>query len=670
MRLPIEWVREYVDLGDATPGDLAEALTMSGTNVEGIDGTGDGAVLHLEVTTNRPDCQGVIGNAREIAALRGVELRRPAHAPAAPESDAAWKVRIDAPDLCPRYTARVVRGVTVGPSPAWLRRRLEAAGVRSISNVVDVSNYVMLEWSQPLHFFDAVKLRGDTIVVRRAATGETMTAIDGRVYTLGAGDLVIADAGGPIAIAGVMGGIDSEVGEATTDVVIESATFAPVSVRDTSRRLGLASESSYRFERGVDIAGAAWASWRAATLLAEVAGGTIEPGLTDAGLPPPPREPIRLRAAAVRRLLGIDVPVERMQAILAALGLDIVAADADHLTGRAPSWRADLTREADLIEEVVRIHGFDRVPGVAALRVRAPLHSDRDRLHDAAHRFLVGAGLHEIVALSFTEPSAAADPPLWTDLPAMVVRNAVRAGEDRLRRSLAGTLVSTHDLNRQRGREAVRLFEIAHVYLPAEDGPPEERMMAAALVEDDVLAAKSLAEALIRALGVETEPAVEPRDAGAGFFRAGHVAALGLGGRVVAWAGEVDPALAREGAGRRSVVEVDLDALREHVAPRGATLVRPSRFPEMRRDVAWIVGDAVPWSAVRAAVDAAAPPELCDVRFFDLFRGAQVGAGRKSLAFTLVFRSEDRTLTGDEVDAWEGAIVASLAERTGGTRRE
>jgi len=673
MKLPIEWVREYVDLGDATPDELAEALTMSGTNVEEVEGEGATAVLHLEITTNRPDCQGVVGNARELAALRELPLVLPAVSPEAAEGDAAWKVRIDAPELCPRYTARVVRGVKVGDSPEWLRRRLEAAGVRSISNVVDVSNYVMLEWSQPLHFFDAANLNGETIVVRRALSGESMTAIDGRAYELRTDDLVIADADGPIAIAGVMGGAESEVTASTTDVVIESATFAPVSVRDTSRRLGLASESSYRFERGVDVEGAAWASWRAATLLAEVAGGTIEPGLTDAATARSPAEPIRLRAASVRRILGIDVPLDRVRAILEGLGLNVTSRpgemDSEALDAVPPSWRADLTREADLIEEIVRIHGFDQVPDRTALRIRRTQRTDRDRLHDHAHRFLVGAGLHEIVALSFVEPGPATDPSPWCEVDSIAVRNPVRAGEDRLRRSLVGSLVRTHDLNRQRGRDNVRLFEIASVYLPRAGVAPDERVVASLLVEDDVLAAKSLAESLMRAIGVRAEPTVIARDTSRGFFRAGHVAALALDDEVVAWVGEVDPALAREGSGRRSVAEVDLDALAAHVAAGERELVRPSRYPEIRRDVAWIVDEAVAWSTVRAAVDAASPAELRELRFFDIFRGKQLGAGRKSLAFTLVFRSEDRTLTGDEVDGWESAIVASLTEATRGERR-
>jgi phenylalanyl-tRNA synthetase beta chain len=477
MRVTIDWLREYVDIEESAE-EVAEVLTASGTAVEEILEHEGEAVLDLEITTNRPDCLGVIGVARELAAVTGRPLRWPSLEATftGEEVGASFSVEIEDLALCPRYTARLVRGVRVGPSPAWLRRRLEAVGIRSVSNVVDISNYVLMEWSQPLHFFDAAKLRGGRIVVRPAIPGEAITAIDGKEYELNADRLVIADGGGVVAIAGVMGGIESEVSDATRDILIESAAFSAPSVRRTSRELALASESSYRFERFVDPALSERASLRAAVLLAELADGEIAPGVVDVGAPLGDRPPAALRWSQIRRLLGVDVPREKVRSYFEGLDLEIRREDDTSIEVRPPSWRVDLEREADLLEEVARIHGFDVVPAETSMPVRSPRRSPMDRTIEAARSFLVGAGLHEIVTLNLVREGVAANPPVWTDREPLEVRNPVRAGEGFLRRSLLGSLLAAADLNRDRGREGIRLFEIAAIDLPREGGgEPEER---------------------------------------------------------------------------------------------------------------------------------------------------------------------------------------------------
>ncbi|HLF95059.1 MAG TPA: phenylalanine--tRNA ligase subunit beta, partial [Planctomycetota bacterium] len=374
MKVPIRWLKEYVD-PPATPQELAKLLVMAGVGVESIEGD----VLDLEITANRADLLSMLGVARETA----VNLRRPVRVPvvevaeAGPDVTGSLNVEVAAPDLCPRYTARAVLGVKVGPSPAWMVERLEAAGVRSVNNVVDVTNYVLLESGQPLHAFDAKVLRGRKIVVRRAAAGEKLVAIDGKEYALTRDALVIADAERPVAIAGVMGGKESEITGATVDVVIESAQFDPVSIRRTSRRLGLSSDSSYRFERGVDHDTVDWASRRAVQLILQLAGGQALKGAVDASVSRPARAVAKVRPARVAQVLGLAVAPARIREILAGLGAQVTGGDSA-LEVTAPVGRRDLKIEVDYIEEVARIEGYDRIPCDTSFGLRVAVDNRED----------------------------------------------------------------------------------------------------------------------------------------------------------------------------------------------------------------------------------------------------------------------------------------------------
>ncbi|MGL4514039.1 MAG: phenylalanine--tRNA ligase subunit beta, partial [Lacipirellulaceae bacterium] len=375
MIVSTDWLADYVDLSMGV-AELAERLTLAGLNLEEFHGVTHPSgkrdtAIDVEVTSNRSDCLGHVGVAREVAVLHGTELTVPDPQPAArgPAASGVAGVTIECPDLCSRYTARVIRGVKTGPSPDWLADRLRTLGIAVINNVVDVTNYVLMEVGQPLHAFDLRQIRGAKLVVRKGRPGEPFTAIDHREYTLTGDEVVIADAERPLCLGGVMGGVDSEVTDATVDVLIESAAFAPLAVRGAARRHALHSPSSYRFERGVDPEALDWASRRCCELILELGGGELCAGVIDVGTKPEPAGEVKLRWSAIPRLLGIDVPRDETRRVLTALGCRETH-DCDHCVKVVPpSWRADLAREVDLVEEVGRIHGYEHVPAETSLRV-------------------------------------------------------------------------------------------------------------------------------------------------------------------------------------------------------------------------------------------------------------------------------------------------------------
>jgi len=437
------WLKDYVVL-DIEPEELARRLMMAGLNHESTKTVDDDLAIDLEVTSNRPDCLGHLGVAREAAVLCGHPLRLPPAAPRESQPAAAelTRVAIECPELCPRYIARVIRGVRIGPSPDWLVGRLRTLGISSINNVVDVTNYVLMECGQPLHVFDLTKLTGRQILVREARTGERLEAIDHKTYELSPGMCVIADEQSPVAVGGVMGGAASEVSAATTEILLEAAQFDPASVRATARRLNLHSDSSYRFERGVDPEGVDWASRRAAQWIQELAGGHeqvhVAAGSVDVGRQPAPRAPVVLRFDQLRRILGIEIDPAEVCRILQALGnteRSVVfparvdyrgsspagqAADGGAVEVVPPSWRADLTREIDLIEEVARIHGYDAIPEDVSVPMATSARSIEDWVLAEVRQVLTAAGFDEALTVSVVEEdwSAAFSP--WTDAPPLV----------------------------------------------------------------------------------------------------------------------------------------------------------------------------------------------------------------------------------------------------------
>ncbi len=648
-------------------------------------------VLDLEVEPNRPDCLSVYGVARELHAATGAPL-----APDPTGEDAVASgddnvsdhasVEIADPDVCPRFTARVFDGVKVGPSPLWLKARLAAAGQRSISNVVDITNYVMLLTGQPLHAFDLDEVRGRRIVVRRARDGERMVTLDGVARTFDSSMALVCDAEGPSGIAGIMGGRVSEVSERTTRVLMEAATWVGPNVLKSSARLGLRSEASARFEKQLHPEQALAAQRLAARLMVELCGARMAPGTIDEY--PGRAEPrvVALRHARIGALLGTEIPRPEVEAILGRLGFAPEATDAGYEVTVPPFRDADVHREADLIEEVARIHGLERLPATLPARRRAvgrltPAQRVRRRVEDA----LRDRGLREVVAYSFTAPSTLARLRLEED--ALAVGNPLSEEASVMRPLLLPGLLDAAARNAARGRPGVALFESAHVYRPGEvaEPPPagpasvpaDERHHVAALLTSaapgtwrrpplaaDFFAVKGLVEALLAALRIEwaVEPVQRP------FLHPGRSAQVVSGGGRLGWIGELHPAVVREWAlDGAAAFELDLDAIAA-LAPDGADYREVSTFPLLLQDIAVVVPEAVTAAEVDTVVRRGGGDLLSGTALFDVYHGEQVGEGNRSLALRLEFGAPDRTLTDDDVAELRGRIEREL-ESIGGRLR-
>lgn len=691
MRVLNSWLYDFVEWPGKGP-EMARVLTEVGLPVASVeplpavDGHPPDAILDVEVGSNRGDCMSHLGVAREIAAATGQPFR-PVVLPAGPaeespqEASARIRVDVEAPDLCPAYEARVLMGMRAGaPTQPWIARRLATLGHRLVNAVADVTNFVMLERGQPLHAFDRAKLRGGRIVVRRSREGEAIVTLDGRARRLPAGLLVIADAERPVAVAGVMGSRDTEVGPATQEVVLESARFSPAAVRASAQALGLATEAAARFSRRVDPAEREASSLRCTALLVEATGGVALHGSVLAGpeaREEPPRAVIPLRYARLERLLGSPVPREEVAAVLTSLSIEMVGGDAEVLQARVPSWRGDVALEEDLIEEVARIRGYGRIPSALSLPVRPVPRRAGERAAAAAREALAAAGFHEALTLPFVGPGAPDDASPWTDRPAIRVENPVRAEEPLLRRSLLGPLLRCLERNRARGVSGARLFEIGAVFLPAAEGArPEERRLLAGLAEGGYAEARGAVDAVAEALGLEGRLRAEAASADAPVrpLDPARTARLVLEGRTAGWAGEVraedlgDLGVHREGL-RAAAFELDWELL-ERAARLDRPVLEPPAHPQVTRDLAVVLPLGVPWAAVEAAAREAAGALLRRIDLFDDFRGGGIPAGSRSLAFRLTFGAGDRTLRGEEADAAVAAVVAALEKGHGGRLRK
>jgi len=675
-----DWLKQYVKLS-ATPDEVAERLMMAGLNHEDTHAVGGDLAINLEVTSNRPDCLGHIGIAREASVLFDVPLTLPAAQPKAsgvPASKLA-QVRVDDAKACPRYTARVIRGVKIGPSPKWLVDRLATVGIGAINNVVDITNYVLLECGQPLHAFDLAKLAGRQIIVRAAREGEPFQAINHKAYTLDASMCVIADSERPVALAGVMGGADTEVSDTTTDLLIESADFAPMSIRATARKLNLHSDSSYRFERGVDPQGVDWASRRACELILELAGGTLAEGVIDVGAQPTEREPVTLRFAQLKRVLGIDVEPAEARRILTALGNKELKHDAQSVTVVPPSWRRDLSREIDLVEEVARIHGYDKIPEDVSVPMAPSHRTHTDRVLSKVKQALCAAGFDEALTLSAVEePWSEAFSP-WTDAAPLRASTPVLRRADRLRRSIVPSLLGARQTNESLSNPRIELFEVAHVYLPNSntDGGgealPGEELMVALTSGGDYLNVKGVIESILETLapGAELE-AVPTKQKLLDEARSAELHVRHGGQRLLlGYLGEVSPAGLKQFDLRAgsTVAEVKLNTLCE-IAALIPQYRQPPVFPAVTRDLNLVVDESVAWADLSQTARAAAQPFAEQLELVDVYRDAQrLGPGKKSLLVSLVLRSGSGTLTGDEADAAQKRVVAACQQAHGAQLR-
>ena len=687
MRLVLSWLREFVDL-DASADDIAEKLSIRGfevASIEALDG-GD-AMIDFEITANRPDCLSVIGLAREIATTYDVPLRDRTRTPTlATGRSGRIAIHLEDQELCPRY-AGAVADVKVGPSPRWLTERLHAAGVRPISNIVDVTNYVNLEIGQPMHAFDLAKLAGPEIRIRRAKRGETIVTLDDVERKLDPDILVIADRDRAQAIAGVMGGAESEVSASTAAIVLESAYFKPSSVRRTSKRLGLKTEASMRFERGADIGAQVKAIERAAELMAEIGAGRIAVPVVDCY--PQPREPVRivLRRKRLALLLGAQVPDGQVERILRALGL-AVKATADGWETVAPMFRVDLLREADLIEEVGRHYGFDRLDATfPAVTAPAPPPDPRIARDQVVRRVMTAAGASEAITFAFIE-SKAAEPfaSILGGAAPVAVANPLSAKFDTLRPLLLPGLVDAVAHNRRHGRRDVRLFEIGNRFAPngetralgvAWTGNASVEHWSGGAREVDFFDVKGVAERVCDALGVgvRCEPASQP------FLVAGQTGSIVVDdgparGETIGLVGQVSPAIADARGLPRSdrvfVAELNLDRLAA-LRTTASDAARPiPRYPFVVRDLSIVVSDSLPAEIIRGTIHSAAravPAPLAAISFFDRYQGKGVPDGSVSLSIRLTFQSSERTLTDAEVQQSFDTILGALAREHGAVQR-
>ncbi len=662
------WLADYVSLPNSTE-ELTRRLTLSGLNLEEFHDVHDGlsqpdVAIDLEVTSNRPDCLGHLGVAREISVLFNQPLTIPP-ARVTESADAvtsATSVTIECEDLCPEYHARIIRGVKIGPSPAWLKDRLAAVGINSVNNVVDVTNFVMMECGQPLHAFDCNKLAGQRIIVRRAVAGEKIRAIDQKDYVLTPGMCVIADAQRPVAVAGVMGGLDTEISGSTVNVLIESAAFASMSVRATARALKLHSPSSYRFERRVDRRSLDWASRRCCELILQVAGGSLLAGSVIAGQAlPPNREPVTLRFDRVQRLLGIQIAPEQCTQILTQLGLTLVSQSPAAVQVEPPSWRPDLLRECDLIEEIARIHGYEHIPTDAPLPVIATSKTRRERILDTVRAHLVGGGLYEALTLSFvSEAQRQLIQPLG-ELPAVAVSHSSRSHENQLRQSLIPSLLQCRRQNERHGTMNAELFEVARVYLSAGAGKPEntaEPLTIGLVTGRPFVQLLGLVESTIQRIAphavLTATPSSRPE------YLAGRGAELLLNGQRVGWIAELGREVldASELQDAVSAAEIHLPLLEEFFEAHRSFVPLP-RFPSVSRDLNFVLSESVTWAQLSETVSANAGPLLAGLSFGGQYRGKQIEADKKSYVITCRFMAADRTLTTDEVEHAVQQIIAA-----------
>jgi len=664
------WLKEYVVL-DMPFAELQRRLMMAGLNHESTEEVGGDLAIDLEVTSNRPDCLGHLGIAREVAVLWDRQLKRPAASPhegSTKVTDLA-KVRLECPELCSRYTARVIRNVKIGPSPAWLARRLTTIGLKPINNVVDITNYVLMECGQPLHAFDLSKLEGAQIIVRQGRPGEVLEAIDHKTYSTGPGVCVIADAKRAVAIGGVMGGAESEVSETSKDLLIEAAQFDPLSIRTTARRLNLHSDSSYRFERGLDPEGVDWASRRCCELVLELAGGKLAAGSIDVGNLPPKREPVVLRFAQLKRVLGIEIDQATVRRVLQALGNEERRADEREVEVLPPSWRRDLSREVDLVEEVARIHGYEAIPEDVSVPMATSSRTQLDRVLQNVRHVLTAAGYDEALTLSAVEePWSNAFSP-WTTQGALIAQTPILRRADQLRRSLVPSLMGARRTNESLANPVIELFEIAKIYLSQQGGLPCEELMLGMSSGSDYFAVKGVIEALLASLNPSAEVRVE--DWSDPFFAVGRGCRLFLGDTLLGCLGEVSAAGLKQFdlRGPTTVAELWVKELAAiaRLVPQYTEL---PAFPAMSRDINLDVPEAVRWADVAAVVRSSGGESVEGLEFKEIYRDdALRGQGRKSVLFSLALRSRDATLTGPQADAIRDRVVAACGMKFGGVLR-
>ncbi|MCY3009684.1 MAG: phenylalanine--tRNA ligase subunit beta [Planctomycetota bacterium] len=664
-----EWLSDYVQL-TVDHEEMATRWALTGLNHESTEMVEGVPVIDLEITSNRGDCLGHIGVAREASVLLSQTLKIPS--PVLQESttsvSSALTIENQFREGCPRYIGRVIRGVKIGPSPEWLRKRLEAIGVKSINNVVDATNYVMFECGQPLHAFDMSKIRGNKIVIRPATAKENFVAIDHKTYQLDPTMVVIADESHAVALAGVMGGVDSEVGNNTVDVLLEAAEFAPLCIRRTARKLKLHSPSSYRYERRVDSAQLDWASRRCAELILKLAGGELLKGAVDTGKVETAPLSITLRAARISNVLGIDVPWSISLDILQRLGCQVRAGSSEsEAVVCPPTYRMDLVREIDLIEEIARIYGYDKIPEDAVVPMVASARRPKDIMMQTVRNVCCGCGYHETMTPSLVgkSPSLAVSP--WSELEPMSTLVPLLEGASLLRRSLIPSLLASRLHNQQQSNRDVRLFETSNVYLASVSGKPVEQLNLGLLGTCDIREViGTFEEVLERVCGREFAiQKVTMQTVAWPYLEASTGIEWLTDGERIAWVGQIGRPIADSMKldALVAVGELNLDLLLRfaRTVPQLKSIIP---FPVVDRDLNLIVDEQLSWQILSTAIKQSAGPLCIGVAFKEIYRDTKKdGEGKKRVLLSLQLQSETETLTSKQADDAIQSVLSTCKEQ-------
>lgn len=679
MKISYNWLKEYVNVR-LPPDRLARALTMAGLSVESVKTLGGDHIFEIEVTANRPDWLSVIGVAREVAALTGGKLNIPAGSKMKSRASGlrGIRVRVEERGLCPRYTARIIRNVKVGESPQWLKTRVEAMGLRSVNNIVDITNFCLFETGEPMHAFDLDKISGFEVMVRKALPGEKIILIDGTEKVLDKSMLVIADNRSPIAIAGIMGASNSEVTGSTKNILLEAAYFDQVSVRRTSRKLALATESSYRFERRVDMENIAYSSNRALGLIMKLAAGEAG-AFIDIGAREAKKNIIDLRPERVNRLLGADIPVGLIRKIVLALGMDIRSSSRKKMKLEAPNFRSDLKAEVDVIEEIARVYGYDRIPMTLPRVVEQPMRMDRDMVaRNRVRECLAALGADEIMTYSLLSRKAIASSGVPADSP-VSISNPLTIEQEAMRPSLIPGMLETILWNINRKTKDLKLFEIGNVYFKKDEKFGERKSLAIAItgqdftgwtqkpVQADFFALKGIAETLYSELGI---PAPEFSKAVNNSFSKSECAQVYIAGEPAGIMGRVSPKILNEFGIKDKVylLEADLDVTLKH-ANMEKHFRELSKYPSVYRDISILVAGEASNSKIMSAMKAAGGSMLKDARLIDRYEGKQVPEGRQSLTYRLEYCDPARTLEEKDILNVHGSILGELEAKFGAKLR-
>ncbi len=676
MKVSYNWLKEYINFS-AKPQDLADKLTMAGLEVKGIDGKNGDFIYEVEITSNRPDWLCLYGIAREIQALYGLKLK--SFKPSLPKSAKSEKPSITIEDKkgCARYVGIIIDGVQPAGSPKGLAQKIESSGLRQVNNIVDITNFCLLESGQPLHAFDYDKLEGGKIIVRRARKGEEIITIDGIKRALDEEILVIADAKKPVAIAGIMGSRDTEVSFSTKKVLLESAYFDPVLIRRAAKKLGISSEASYRFERNVDIGGCLAAAERAASLICESAKAKSVSKPSDLGTKGRGAVKITLRISRVNKVLGTEIPASKCASILKSLGLNVKSKGKDALAVSVPSFRRDLNEEVDLIEEISRIYGYDKIPEtLSKIQLWGKgTQKSRDRvLEEAVREALTGAGLNEVItyALRCDDPYIRQGLGI-ADTRVLKVQNPLSSESEVLRSVLMCGMLDVIAYNLNRKVPDIKIFELGKTYFYKDDSVPSEKgVLAIALCGTkekdwhrkeavDVFDLKGAIEALFSRLRIDKcEFELKPLP----FFSPAASAIVKVGGREIGGLGKVDKALLDRYDIKANVfvAELELEAIYSHAKLERKFSELP-KYPSSSRDISLIVDDKVSNRDIVGTIKEACGELAVDVNPFDLYRGEQVPKGSKSILYSVEYRAADRTLTDEEINSLDRKVREVLVQR-------